>query len=144
MTSNVITLDFINEAAEKEFGSLTVATPQGDVRLRNPLRLDKDTRARLKAAQEAGRETRAIRKAAADEYKAAVEAAGEDEAALAAIPEPEAIDTDAQFAEVAGLLEILADNPDRARALTGALNGDIALISTVMRLYNEAVQPGEA
>lgn len=144
MTTNIVTLDFIRDAAEAEYAGLTVETPQGPVKLRNPIRLSKDERAALKAHQAAGQEEREARKAQLEEYKAAVKAYEADPENVALPDELPDLDDEAQFKQVGDLLVLLADDKGRGQALVASLGNDIALAGTVMSLYNKAVSPGEA
>lgn len=146
MTANAITLDFIRDQAEQEFASLSIETEQGVLKLRNPLRLSKDERAELKRSQTAASEARKAKVAELEQYQADLQAyaEAENQAELTPPVEPPEADEDEQFDQISELLLNLADDRDVAKAFIASLNKDLVLISTVIKLYNKAVSPGEA
>lgn len=137
---STFTLDDIREAMEQEFASMDIPVDGGVLRLRNPLRLTKEERAELGRIQkENAAKVEALHKAQ-EEHDAAVAAAqasGEPE------PEFEAPEHD-QFAAMAEVIKVVADDPTRANQLLASLNGDLALLATISRLYQKTVQVGEA
>lgn len=135
------TLDDIRAAAEVKYASMKIPVEGGTLQLRNPLRLTKEERAELTKAQVAMSEEADRRQAAVDEWEQAAKEANE-----AGDPEPEAPDFDEadQFDNLAQIIRAVADDDTRASQFIAALGNDLALAATVMSLYRETVQPGEA
>ena len=112
------TLDDIRNAAEAKYGSTDI--PVGDVlvRLLNPLRLTKEKRSALIAAQkdleaEEGEEGKSVQ------------------------------DID-QVAVFQGILRLVAENEHQAELLIAELGDDLAVLASVFEVYSTGTQAGEA
>ena len=109
------TLDDIREAAEAKYGSTDI--PVGDVlvRLLNPLRLTKEKRSALMAAQKD----------------------------LEANEGDEEVDVD-QVEVFQGILRLVAENEHQAEVLIAELGDDLAILASVFEMYSAGTQAGEA
>lgn len=109
------TLDDIREAAEAKYGSTDI--PVGDVlvRLLNPLRLTKEKRSALMAAQKD------------------LEA-----------QEGEGVEDIDQVEVFQGILRLVAENEHQADVLIAELGDDLALLASVFEMYSAGTQAGEA
>ena len=109
------TLDDIRNAAEAKYGSMDI--PVGDVlvRLLNPLRLTKEKRSALIAAQK----------------DLQVEEEGD-------IPDIDQVEL------FQGILRLVAENESQAEVLITALGDDLAVLAIVFEMYSKGTQAGEA
>lgn len=122
---NIITLDFIREAAAKKFANLTIEVPgAGEVTLVNAMQLPKERRNALMASQK--------------ELSTSKE---EAEAKLAA---GEVVEETDQVEQLENTLRIVVSGSDKADALIEALDGNLANLATVFELYTKGTELGEA
>ena len=123
---NVVTLDFIREAANKKYANLTIEVPGiGEVTLVNAMQLPKEKREALMESQ------RSLSRAK-DEAEAATEA-GEE------VPETD------QVAALEDTLRIVVSGPEEyADGLVKALDGNLAVLATVFEMYTKGTELGEA
>jgi len=110
------TLDDIKAAAEAKYGSTDIEVGDVLVRLLNPLRLTKEKRSALIAAQ-----------------KNLQPKEGEDA--------DEDVDQEEMFHEI---LTLVAENEHQANVLFGAIGDDLAQLASVFEMYSEGTQAGEA
>ena len=110
------TLDSIRDAAEAKYGSMDI--PVGDVlvRLLNPLRLTKEKRSALIAAQKD----------------------------LEVQEKSEGVENVDQAVVFQNILRLVAENDFQAEALVTELGDDLAVLASVFEMYSEGTQAGEA
>lgn len=122
---NVVTLDFIREAAEKKFANLTIEVPgAGEVVLVNAMQLPKEKRAELMASQK--------------------RLSTSKEEAEAALERGEEIEETDQVEQLEDTLRIVVRGEDKAQALIEALDGNLANLATVFEMYTKGTDLGEA
>lgn len=121
---NVVTLDFIREAADKKYANLTIDLGGLEVTLVNVMQLPKEKRQALTESQ------RTLSEAKENAEKAAE--AGE--------PLPE----DDQVKSLEDTLRIVCRGEDKADALIEALEGNLARLATVFEMYSKGTELGEA
>jgi Mycobacteriophage tail assembly protein len=109
------TLDNIRDAAEAKYGSMDIPVGAILVRLLNPLRLTKEKRSALIAAQKD------------------LEA-----------EEKEGVENIDQVEVFRKILRLIAENEIQAEALIAELGDDLALLASVFEMYSEGTQAGEA
>lgn len=122
---NIVTLDFIREAADKKYANLIIDIPNtGRVTLVNAMQLSTEKR-----------------KALMDSQKRLSSAKEEAEGKL---KEGQEIEETDQVEALEDTLRIVVSGQDKAQALVEALGGNLAQLATVFELYSKGTELGEA